>query len=434
MQVIQLRSRAASQSAQQAPSVSGPTIIALALALLTGLALGQMTQLGSEPFQQAPTGSTEASRTGLLFYDAIDAYFTTGQAGELQSLIQPDFVDHIDGQPEAKGIEPFLKTLDGFRAAVGGEGLTVTPMPSSGNLVRFSVEMPKADAVVLGLPIVQTKAHTYSETLRVDDGRVAERWSALQLPVVMTPLASVAWNPPPGSQMLPAIDRITMLGGSSMTLRFGAAHVIAVELGSLAIEGTPHRAVASVPEFPPDSTELADAETFVALPGSTVFAGGNGPYRIVNEGPAVARALLIRIAGQALSSDPPAFETFGTSYNDTGVQIERLSASLSLPNHTGDWTIEIGRATLTPGTTVPAHVVAGAELISVEEGTLEANLVACDQRCIQTTEGAGMVAGDLKSVQAGQGVSASNGASPEYRVAGSAPVTLLIVTVTPAGA
>ena len=183
--------------------------------------------------------------------------------------------------------------------------------------------------------------------------------------------------------------RMTMLRGSTMTFQLGTAHVILVESGSLTITETPRGAASSLPEFPSDSTDLTDAEPIVALPGSAVVATGNSPYRIVNEGPAVARALLIRIAGYALSTDRPAFGAFGTSQNDVGVQIETLSAANALPNRKGDWTIEIGRATLAPGTTISAHEVAGSELILVEQGALDADLGTCAQRCVQTIEGAG---------------------------------------------
>ncbi len=254
------------------------------------------------------------------------------------------------------------------------------------------------------------------------------------MPVTLTPLASAVWDPPPARQLLPAAKRMTVLSGSTMTLQLGTAHVILVESGALTITGSPRGGASSLPEFSSDSTELADAQPLVALPGSVVVAAGNSPYRIANEGPAVARALLIRIAGYALSTDLPSVDAIGTSQNDVGVQIETLSVANALPNRKGGWTIEIGRATFAPGTTIPTHEVAGSELIVVEQGALEANLGPCAQRCIQTIEGAGAFAIEQSPVRAEQGISASDGATSAYRVAGSAPATLLIVTVAPAHA
>src|SRR5687767_6789274 len=150
MRVLTLRPEVASEYPQRSLSVSGRAIIALGLALLTGLTLGQLTLLGGGSFENVPARSTEATRIGLEFYDAIGAYLTTGQTAELQTLVQPEFVDHIDGQPEAKGIEAFLRTMDELRSFVSGEGLIATPMTSSGNLVRFSVSIPpRADAAIV---------------------------------------------------------------------------------------------------------------------------------------------------------------------------------------------------------------------------------------------------------------------------------------------
>jgi hypothetical protein len=76
--------------------------------------------------------------------------------------------------------------------------------------------------------------------------------------------------------------------------------------------------------------------------------------------------------------------------------------------------------------------VTGSELIFVEQGVLDANLDSCAQRCIQTIESVRSFAMGQIPVRAGQGISASVGATSAYRVDGSAPATLLIVTVTPA--
>jgi hypothetical protein len=429
MQFVQARPVAVPQLPQRSAGASGRALIALVLALLTGLTLGQLTLLGGSSFEKSPGRSTEATRTGLEFYDAVETYLVSGQIGALQKLVQSDFIDHIDGQLATSGAEAFLHQLETLRAFDSRGRLTATPVSSSGDLVRFAVSvLPGAESTILGLPFAQPEVAAFSDTLRIAGGRVAERWSNFQAPIATTLLTSMVWDPPPASQMLPAINRMTMLSGSSLTLQLGTAHVIVVESGSLTITGTPRGAGSSLPEFPEESRRLEDAEPLIALPGLAVVAAGDGPYRVVNDGPVVTRALLIRIAGYSHSGDRP--ET-GTSHNDVGVQIETLAAAIVLPNHKGNWTIEIGRATLAPGTIIPAHEVAGSELILVEQGALDADLGACAQRCIQTIESAGAFAMEQTPLRAGQGISASDGATPAYRVASSTPATLLIVTVAP---
>jgi hypothetical protein len=223
-----------------------------------------------------------------------------------------------------------------------------------------------------------------------------------------------------------------MLRGSKMTLKVGTAHIIVVESGALTIEGTAHETTSGAPVSVSASVQTAGAVPLVAFRGSAVVKASGSPYRLSNEGPGVTSALLIRMAGYALPADLPAFSIFGTSQNDVGVQIDPLSAAIAVADHEGSWTIEIGRATLMPGTVIPTHEVHGSEVIYVEQGALDTDLGPCAERCVQTIAGAGAFASDRVPIRADQGISAGDGAAASYRVAGSAPATLLIVTVMPA--
>jgi hypothetical protein len=417
---------------KRSAGISGLALVALGLALLTGLTLGQLTLVGSGTFERAPGRSTDATHTGLEFYEAVDAYLASGQTGALRAVVHPEFIDHVGSQSAMTGLEALLDQLELLRALASESRLDVTPVPSSGELVQFAVLLPpRADATVFGLPVKQDDRFAFNDTLRVVDGRVVERWSDLQLPVTSTTIASEIWDPPAASQMLPAISRLTALSGSTMTLRVGTTHVILVESGTLTLTEIP-RGTPGLPEFNMESTEISDTKPLVAPPGSVVVAG-NSPYRITNEGSGVARALLIKIAGYDLSTNPPAYGASGTSQNDAGVQIETLSSAIALPNHKGAWTIEIGRATLATGARIPEHEVVGSELIFVEQGSLAADLGQCTDRCIQTVGGTGERASEHRVVRTGEGISASDSVTTEYRVTGEAPVTLLIVTVAPMG-
>lgn len=433
MHTIQSNPKSIDQFHPTKSGVSGQALIALILALLTGLTLGQLALVGGNSFEWAPVRSTEATRTGLEFYDALAVYLTTGKSAELRALAHPDFVDHTEGQPATNGVSAFLRQLESLRAFARETGLTAKVASSNGNFVRFSLSIPPdAQTSILGLPVAPIEARTFSDTLRIDDGCVAERWSDLQLPARLTVLASTAWDPPAASQMHPAVKQLTMLSGSTLTLQLGTAHVILVETGTLTITTLPRSSASSLPEFPSDSDDRGEPEPIIAAPDSAVVAADSAPYRISNEGPAAASALLIRITGYALSTNRPEFSSIGTSMNDHGVQLEILSSAFELPHHTGDWTIDVGRVTLSPGSIIPDHEVTGAELIVVEQGALEADLGTCKADCIQTKEGAGSIAQGRVSVWAGQGISASNGATTTYRVASSEPVTFLLVTVAPA--
>jgi hypothetical protein len=289
-----------------------------------------------------------------------------------------------------------------------------------------------ADYSVSGVPVNRSDRFTFSDMLRISDGKVVERWSDMQLPVTSTALTTFLWDAPPASTIAPNIHRVTLLGGSRFSLRFGTTHVMVVEKGALTISGDPGRSTTALPEFPSFSDELVRDDAVVALPGEVKVVTGSGSYLIANEGSGVARALLIKIAGFEYSSNVPEFSGAGTSMNDNGVQIELLAGAMSPDGRIGVSSIEIGWVTLAPGAFIPQHEVTRSELVFVESGAVVADLGSCEQRCVHTSSGVERVISDRHTLRAGEGISASSGATTSYRVAGTEPVTLLIVTITPA--
>ncbi|MEZ4533074.1 MAG: hypothetical protein R2855_18925, partial [Thermomicrobiales bacterium] len=113
--------------------VSGQALIALILALLTGLTLGQLALVGGNSFEWAPARSTEATRTGLAFYDALAVYLATGKSAELRAVVHPDLVDHTGGHPATNGVEEFLVQFDPLRAPAPQAEWTAKSISSNGD-------------------------------------------------------------------------------------------------------------------------------------------------------------------------------------------------------------------------------------------------------------------------------------------------------------
>ncbi len=190
-------------------------IVALSLVLLTGLMLGQLDLLGSAIIGNAPATATRATLDGAAFYAAIDTYIATGQSGAVRALLRPDFIDHIDDGTKMLGFDPLLRRLDDIRAFFPESRFDAQPLSARGDIVHFAITLVSAKAgTVAGLPIAATGPIVASETLRTFEGRIVERWGGIQLPVANTPIVSIAWDLPPASQLLPAIQMVTMLAGS----------------------------------------------------------------------------------------------------------------------------------------------------------------------------------------------------------------------------
>ncbi len=110
-----------------------------------------------------------------------------------------------------------------------------------------------------------------------------------------------------------------------------------------------------------------------------------------------------------------------------------IPTSTSLLNTLEPWPSSVEGWTGYPGTIIPPHQVSGSELVYVERGALETDFGMCGNRCIQTIDGIGAFENDRCLCHADHGISAGDGATIAYHVAGSTAASLLIVSVMPAG-
>jgi hypothetical protein len=330
-------------------------------------------------------------------------------------------------------MDALRRGLDTLHTPTTSNRLDATVVSSNGDLVQFAIAIvPGGNDSGRGLPFSPAAAPAAMEMLRISDGRIVERWSTVRPSTAVSSIASIVWDPPPARQLVPAIEQITMLAGSTMMLALGTAHVIAVQDGVLTVERMGRDTASSNPASHSDAVQVLGSEPMRALPGQAVFAAGNGPFRLSNDGPQVASALLIRIAGHALPTSHPELGPFGASQNDPGVQIDALAAASAYPSPSGAWSIEIGQVTLAAGASIPRHAIVGAELLWIEEGALDADVQRCASRCTQTVDGVATHVSGPSQLWAGQGFCAFDGASTAYRAGDTGPATVTYLTIIPA--
>src|SRR5688572_15332989 len=84
--------------------------ISTILALLTGLALGQLGSLAVPRLQPASSGSTVSAQdlaTARSFYEEMNRFLSTGERG-VESMLALDFVDHAGSLPSERNAEQFM--------------------------------------------------------------------------------------------------------------------------------------------------------------------------------------------------------------------------------------------------------------------------------------------------------------------------------------
>ncbi len=156
------------------------TMAAIALGFLTALVVGQLGLLMPSSDIDSTTASIQVNHTEPVveaFYMGVNAWIATGDRS-LERLIAPGFVDHTgSGAPDRSGSELFDQ-LSAIGAALPSLHFEILDIEAGGTIVSVELlgvsgRFPTIDGWSIALPAQQS----FREILRIDENRVAERWS-----------------------------------------------------------------------------------------------------------------------------------------------------------------------------------------------------------------------------------------------------------------
>jgi hypothetical protein len=392
----------------------GAAPLALVLALLAGVLIGQLRQLDITADEPAPLLASQHIETVDDFYAAIDHLLQTGDPGPLRAMTAPNFVHHDrleDAEWSPADVERDLLLL---RDAVPGLRIEATRVTGSRELVAVETRLTGvADPTIAGMSLDPRFLGEDYELLRVQNGRIAERWTGLGEAHRIRAIARFAgvhdeprvrqavverliWDP---------IARLEDAGqhhGIIVVVETGTLHLMEPEAGN-----RPERSA-------PGDLQVVEPETAFALwsPGQE---------------PATALVFSTRLlAPTPVYQTPPPIQA-------TNGEVTRslLARDVTSEPATGAFEFVVSRATVAPGAIVPVHRVQESEMLLIEQGEIEATIIEGE---VWGRRAVGLTAPYSKGSDAfepGESVVVTGGSAVTHRVTGMGPAAFWLITLGP---
>ncbi|MCC6945084.1 MAG: ester cyclase, partial [Thermomicrobiales bacterium] len=156
---------------------------ALIVMLLTGLAIGQLYALGPVKMQTGTASDARSGDAAAAYYEAVNELLATGDASALQAVLHPDFINHsldADREGPADELIDVLLTLAGAFPGLQMEASIAVIQESI-----VAVSLTATGAAWMGEGGIErccaSRATGY-EVLRIERGKIAERWAHAALP------------------------------------------------------------------------------------------------------------------------------------------------------------------------------------------------------------------------------------------------------------
>ncbi len=384
------------------------TMIAFAiiLSLLTGGVVGQLVAMSSPgvaPYAIASTRRLELTRS---FYDGMNRYLETGDAGFL-SLLAPGFQDVEALSDDPGSADSLMAQLDALRASTALEAFEIDEIRDLGQLVlvRLSTGLPP-ELEAGGFTLSGMQGDGMLEFLKVQGNAIVARWGQGDLiPRTASSLSERFAIPTPPALKIEG-DLVTLDRGAEWLPNRAGASWLIVEQGEISV------------------SVGSEVETFVE---HEARSSGKGMHRIANRAEGASSFWLFSIANDfsstpVISSDD-ALET-------AGVTIERRVRSrfIGLPRDLEQIQIDVSRIVAPPGVNLdPATDALGYQIVVID-GSVDA--VVHNGELIHITESESAVTvRDRVSIDSHTAAAALARDSASYRVNSPGGADLLLVTI-----
>jgi quercetin dioxygenase-like cupin family protein len=398
--------------------------VALVLTLVTGIVLGQLHSLDNPSVTAVPAASNrQAMLTARDFYDAVNTLLSFGNPSHLRGLVHPQFSDH--SRHRDPGTADDLETdLLALRLAFPDLRIEPSNIVAHSGLVMTSLKVtgsPRGE--IEGVAIDSDIVDAGFDYLRVEDGVVIERWAspALPWPAHAQTIDTLDNIMPRTTIRYVQLERITLERFAQRVFGGHSGTMLIIESGSIGLyRGLPNAVVnaAGVP---------IGGATFTTGDHITISAGS--PFRIENAEPQPASVLSVTIADHPSQTNPtPAPNDDGSAPSHTR---ELLTNEARIRAGEGPFELVVQQVQIGPGTSIAPHDVAAAEMLLVLEGSIEAAVQIGEVALLDVWDAVSRQSG-LIALSSGQALTADPGTELSYRVAGSTPATLLLITLLPA--
>lgn len=405
--------------------------LALVLALLTGLVLGQVLILPQRtlPTVTARTHTTQV--TAAAFYEAVNRYLESGDPGTVTQTLAANFRDH-SGAGGDTGTEGFVRYLSALRTAWPDLRLNADSVISQADMAAVEITMTGGTTAIHtplldGMPLARG-----NEQLRIVSGKIAERWASAALPPQLEVLSTIEADVRSGWSLECAMEWLTLEPGTSKTLFEQSHSILIVVSGSIAMRveqrDAPDPLLVSKEDVLGQS--LIQRGSSIDLDGESVIQfPAEEHFRISNTGKEPATAIVVELqyrlpARTGLESGRGSIDPTISDTRQSPAELLPMTAGTKIP-----WVLSLARVAAAPSDELPVHAVSGLELALVTSGSLDVEGFAGTAFSFGP-DGRTPLAGS-RTLTPGTGIAASDEVVLSYRAGAESPAVFWFVTLVP---
>jgi hypothetical protein len=376
---------------------------AIALALLTGLVIGQLTAGGSPDLSSRSRPAEGRVELVRSFYDGMNRYLDDENA-EFLSLLAPGFRDMHAPATDTGSADTLVAQLDTLRASAVAPRFEIEEINDLGQIIQVRVSNGlSAQLSAGGFSIDGFASDGALEFLQVEGNAIVSRWGQ--------------------------DDRIPRIASTlSETTPIGLPVVLNVESNLITLEPSAEW-----------SSTGAESAWLVVETGAIVLEFSEGTHRLVSGDARLAPSGVRRVANRAAGTSsvwivsvsrmnsPSALSVGMTASPGVTIDGRAWSSFVDLPASLAGIHIEVAKVVVPPGVNLEPSADALGHHVIVIDGSLAAtvhhgDLLHVSDDSLATTER------ESATLSIGQAAASRPGAAISYRSTTGA--TLLLVTIT----
>lgn len=319
------------------------------------------------PVASGPVAGHPADiETAHAFYRALNEVLSGGDTDALSALLAGSFMEHEVGSGAMQPAEAFLSDVQTIARLAPGMRLEVDSIEPLGSSLIVQVHQSRAaPAQVAGLAIEPSMDGGSFDVLRIERGKVVDRWTAGFDGLEVATFEDAALFTSGSIGVTPVLKRLVVPAGAQLSWKSGAQAMLFVEAGSARL--------ATIVSGQEATTVTLDPGMALSIPAAANHrlraAGGEDVSVLLYSAPANPPNNSFAPAGSLTNAAAPAMDVFDEA--DAGVTQAMLwqgnlaEVGWDRVHHGGRLVLPAGEAVdLVPG---PRTLV----LVSIDRGSIE---------------------------------------------------------------
>ncbi len=397
---------------------------ALPLMLLTGLVLGQLAAISSQPAgtMSSRRPESQAAPIAEAFYQAVNFFLATGDSGRLSELLAKEYQGHVHYQDEGETGDELIRYLGTLRETFPRLQMRVIELFGQFDTVAVDIALTGMTGAFGDIAIDADNDGGKYEFLRIENDRVAERWSNASMPPLVKSVTHTCVPIDTQGELVVSLQRWTFDDGARAEYKEERPFLLVAETGAVTVgEGSADPdewVLLSAPDYSGEGARNLPQVTSLMVPGGM-------PVRLQNV--SLAPSTLVQIAIRSMLNAPVAVQAGKASRGFHHEELVSQGGPVA-PVQNGGYRVSVGLMALPPGSSVPSHEVSRSELVSVVSGSINVAVFG-DPAVWYPGDGRLAVVLNDQVVQAGEGIRGNPGTSMAYRPEGEAPALFWLVSI-----